>query len=72
MPSTIVAGGWYTRTKESNMSTKSNAPSPNDQRSNVKNPTSPQYGQDRDNRLEQGHPNPPPAPATTPGSPPVK
>jgi hypothetical protein len=42
---------------------KKSSPSPNDQRSNVKNPTSPAYGADRQNRVQQGHPAPPPAPA---------
>ena len=38
-------------------------PTPNDQRSDVKNPTSPQYEVDRRHRAESGHPNvPPPAP----------
>jgi hypothetical protein len=38
-------------------------PSPNDQRSDVKNPTSPRYETDRQHRIDAGHPNvPPPAP----------
>ena len=36
-------------------------PSSNDQRSTVKNPNNPAYQADRANRIEQGHPNPPPA-----------
>lgn len=32
-------------------------PSPNDQRSNVKNPNNPAYKQDRDNRSNQLNPN---------------
>ena len=32
-----------------------------DQRSDVKNPNNPAYQADRDNRIGQGHPNPPPA-----------
>ena len=36
---------------------------PNDQRSMTKNPTHPSHEADRINRIEQGHPNPPPAPA---------
>ncbi|MFY0582736.1 hypothetical protein ACN28S_58200 [Cystobacter fuscus] len=36
---------------------------PNDNRSNVKNPTSAEYAADRANRATQGHPNvPPPSP----------
>lgn len=41
------------------------APKPNDQRSNVKNPNNPAYRGDRNNRIEQGHrdvPPPPPPP----------
>ena len=38
-------------------------PTPNDQRSDVKNPTSPRYESDRRNRIDAGHPAvPPPAP----------
>lgn len=40
-------------------------PKPSDDRSNVKNPNNPAYEADRKNRLEQGHPNPPP-PAQAP------
>ncbi len=40
----------------------SNKPSPNDQRSNVKNPNNPAYEADRTNREAQGQPAPPPAP----------
>jgi hypothetical protein len=39
-------------------------PSPNDQRSNVKNPNNPAYTADRSNRESLGHTSvPPPAPA---------
>ncbi|WP_173427417.1 hypothetical protein WMF45_18350 [Sorangium sp. So ce448] len=41
-------------------------PTPNDQRSVTKNPTSDAYRADRDNRIAQGHPNPPPPPAPQP------
>lgn len=35
-------------------------PSPNDQRSDVKNPNNPAYEADRQNRAAQRHPAPPP------------
>lgn len=38
-------------------------PTPNDQRSTVKNPTSPEYKADRDNRSDQMNPNNPASPA---------
>ncbi len=41
-------------------------PTPNDQRSVVKNPTSPQYQADRANRIALGHPNAPPPPSAEP------
>ncbi len=44
-------------------------PSPNDQRSDVKNPNNPAYRDDRDNRLEQGRPNVPPPPEAQPSDP---
>lgn len=37
-------------------------PSPNDQRSDVKNPNNPAYVADRTNRQNHGHANVPPAP----------
>lgn len=37
-------------------------PSPNDQRSVVKQPGTPAYEADRQNRVAIGHPAPPPAP----------
>lgn len=40
--------------------------SPNDQRSDVKNPNNPQYDADRQNRIDQGHGNAPTT--TTPGT----
>jgi len=40
------------------------APKPNDQRADVKNPNNPAYQDDRNNRIEQGHPNVTPPPAT--------
>lgn len=46
---------------------KQKNPTPNDQISKVKNPLSPEYEADRNNRISQGHPNippPPPAPKT--------
>lgn len=43
----------------------SKKPSPNDQRSSVKNPTSSVYVTDRSNRQRLGHPNVPPAPTPT-------
>lgn len=46
-------------------------PSPNDNRSDVKNPNNPAYEADQKNRREQGHPNPPP-PAQSPPQPPKK
>jgi hypothetical protein len=49
---------------------KRNTPSPNDQRSAVKNPTSPGYRTDYQNRARQGHPLPPAPPA--PAEPPKK
>jgi hypothetical protein len=36
--------------------------SPSDQRSTVKNPNSAAYEADRNNRIQQGHPNVPPPP----------
>lgn len=47
---------------------------PNDQRSDTKNPNNPAYQQDRNNRIEQGHtdvPPPPPQPVV-PVEPPKK
>jgi len=49
------------RDKETTMSNKQH--SPNDQRGIVKNPNNPAYTADRANRIQQGHANPPPAPA---------
>lgn len=40
------------------------AKSPNDQRSDVKNPNNAAYEADRANREAQGHPVPPPPPPT--------
>jgi hypothetical protein len=40
----------------------SKKPSPNDQRSDVKNPNNPAYVADRDNRQSLGHEPVPPAP----------
>jgi len=48
------------------MSKKSH--SPNDQRSIVKNPTSPAYESDRANRIQQGHGAPPAPPPASPPS----
>ena len=46
----------------------SKQPTPNDQRSNVKNPTSPEYKTDRENRSDQMNPNNPAYPSQeTPG-----
>ena len=42
---------------------KSKTPTPNDQRSTVKNPTSPEYKADRDNRSNQMNPNNPAYPS---------
>lgn len=42
--------------------------SPNEDRSDVKNPNNPAYEADRQNRIQQGHPNPP-APAPQPQQP---
>ncbi len=36
---------------------KGNHPSPNDQRSDVKNPNNPSYEEDQDNRADQLNPN---------------
>ncbi len=51
-------------------------PSPNDQRSNVKNPNNPAYEADRANRIGLGHPAvpppPPPPPDQTPPAAPKK
>lgn len=44
-------------------------PSPNDDRSNVKNPNNPQYEKDRQHRIEVGHPNVPPAAPHAPRNP---
>ncbi|MDI1476356.1 MULTISPECIES: hypothetical protein [Polyangium] len=44
-------------------------PKPNDQRSDVKNPNNPAYRDDRNNRIEQGHPNVPPPPQGQPPAP---
>ena len=41
---------------------KSKSPSPNDQRSDVKNSNNASYEADRDNRIELGHPDVPPPP----------
>lgn len=43
----------------------SQKPSPNDQRSDVKNPNNPAYVADRSNRVSLGHPTVPPAPTPT-------
>lgn len=45
-------------------------PTPNDQRSQVKDPSTKAYEDDRNNRNELGHPNvsPPPPPRKAPGS----
>jgi hypothetical protein len=43
--------------------------SPNDDRSNVKNPNNPQYQADRESRLRQGHDNVPPASPDAPRAP---
>jgi hypothetical protein len=40
-----------------------NKPTPNDQRSTVKNPTSPEYKADRENRSDQTNPNNPAYPS---------
>lgn len=48
-----------------------NTSKPNDDRANVKNPNNPSYEADRKNRIEQGHPNPPP-PAQQPQQQPKK
>jgi len=48
-----------------------NSPKPNDDRANVKNPNNPAHEADRKNRIEQGHPNPPP-PAQQPQQQPKK
>lgn len=45
---------------------KSHTPSPNDQRSVVKNSNNPAYTADRANQIRQGVPNPPPAPPAPP------
>lgn len=39
---------------------------PNDQRSIVKNPNNAAYATDRGNRIDQGHPNVPPPPPSSP------
>ncbi len=39
---------------------------PNDARSNVKNPNNPAYVADRGNRIAEGHPNVPPPPPADP------
>lgn len=41
-------------------------PTPNDQRSVTKNPSSPPYEADRNNRIQQGHQNIPPPPPKAP------
>jgi len=41
-------------------------PTPNNQRSNVKNPNNPAYGADRANREQLGHANLPPPPPPPP------
>jgi hypothetical protein len=46
-----------------------NSSNPNAQRADVKNPNNPAYVADRSNRIQQGHPNVPPPPATTEGAP---
>jgi hypothetical protein len=56
-----AAHGALAATKEATMSKKS-TPSRNDQRSNVKNPTNAAYPADRQNRIQQGHAPPAPAP----------
>lgn len=43
----------------------SKQPSPNDQRSNAKNPNNPSYAADRTNRQNLGHANVPVAPTPT-------
>jgi len=49
-------------------SKKSPAPTPNDQRSNVKNPNNPAFQQNRDNRANQLNPqHAPTKPAPAPG-----
>lgn len=48
----------------------STRPSPNDQRTNVKNPNNPAYEADRQNRIDLGHGNaPPPADSKPTGAP---
>jgi hypothetical protein len=44
-------------------------PTPNDQRANVKNPNNPAYEADRNNRIEQGHPDVPTPPDAQPSTP---
>lgn len=43
----------------------SKKPTPNDDRSRVKNPVSKDYAADRANRVAQGHAAPPPPPASS-------
>ncbi|HYH98461.1 hypothetical protein [Hyalangium sp.] len=43
---------------------KDKTPTPNDQRSTVKNPTSPEYKADRENRSDQMNPNNPAHPTS--------
>ena len=47
----------------------SNQQTPNDQRSDVKNPNNPQYDKDIDNRVKQGHKNVPPPDPQAPQKP---
>lgn len=47
----------------------SKKPSPNDQRSDVKNPNNPAYVADRDNRQSLGHEHVPPSPTPEPQQP---
>lgn len=48
---------------------KTRTPSPNDQRSMVKNPGTPAYELDRQNRIKLGHDDvPPPAPTQAPNA----
>jgi hypothetical protein len=60
--------GATTSTLEAIMSNQK--PTPNDQRSDVKNPNNPAHEADRRNREKQGHENAPPAQPPPPAAPP--
>ena len=62
----LAAGARSTCLGKQRRFSMSQKPSPNDQRSDVKNPNNPAYEADRQNRTEQGHPNAPPAPRPPP------